>query len=315
MKAYISLFTFALAITAALCVPSFRKKTTCENRTAYLKCQTGYTISIIMAKYGRTDHATCPSKQIKTTYCSSRESLNIVRRSCNGLQSCKVRASNKVFGDPCRGTYKYLSIRYACKKTAPAGIRRSITCEKKKSTLSCRSGGVLDIMSANYGRSDPNTCYSRNIKTTHCSSSKSFHEIKDRCQGQRSCRVYASNKVYGDPCRGTYKYLDVKYRCVAYHKPETFSKTICESKSSMVECPPNMKLYILYASYGRTDGSTCSRYGQMRDTSCSAPGCTERIRKYCQGQRSCMVKATNSMFGDPCRGTYKYLKLKYQCVY
>ncbi|XP_060066268.1 L-rhamnose-binding lectin CSL3-like [Ylistrum balloti] len=315
MSIFTTLLTLAVVIAAVQCVPSTRKKTTCENKTAYLKCRKGYTISIITARYGRTDHATCPSKKIRTTYCSSRESFGIVKRSCNGRKFCKVRVTNKVFGDPCRGTYKYLSVRYMCKKIASTGISRSITCEKKKSTLSCRRGQVLDIVSANYGRTDPNTCYSRLIKTTHCSSSKSFYKTKTRCQGKRSCRLYSSNSVFGDPCRGTYKYLDVKYRCVAYQKPKTFTKTICESEKVTMICPSSMQLNILYASYGRTDGHTCSRYGMMRDTSCSAPGCVERVRKYCHGHHSCTIKASNSLFGDPCRGTYKYLKLKYQCVY
>lgn len=297
-------------------VPSIREKTTCENKTAYLKCRRGYTIAIVTAKYGRSDHDTCPSKMIRTTYCSSRTSFDVVKSSCNGLRSCKVPASNKVFGDPCRGTYKYLSIRYMCKKAEAYGIRRSVTCERRKSTLSCSRGAVLDIVSANYGRSDPNTCYNKQIKTTHCSSSKSFYKVKDQCQGKRKCRLSASNKVYGDPCRGTYKYLDVKYRCVPYQKPETYTKTLCESSSATIKCPSSsMRLNILYASYGRTDRSTCSVYGKMKDTSCNARGCLDKVRKYCQGHHSCMVKAANSLFGDPCRGTYKYLTLKYECVY
>ncbi|XP_033729975.1 L-rhamnose-binding lectin CSL3-like [Pecten maximus] len=314
MRSSLVLLTLAIAITVVHCVPNIRKKTACENKSAYLKCSRGYTLSIRKASYGRSDHATCPSKNIRTTYCSSRESLNVVKRSCNRLQSCKVRASNKVFGDPCRGTYKYLSVRYVCKKTAPAGIQRSITCERKNSTLSCRRGQVLVILSANYGRSDPNTCYSKKIRTTKCASSKSFSKVKDSCQGKRSCQLYASNSVFGDPCRGTYKYLDVTYRCVA-KKPKTYSRTICESSNTTIKCPSSMQVNILFASYGRTDRSTCRRYRRMMDTSCSASGCVDRVKKYCQGHHTCTVKAANSVFGDPCRGTYKYLKLKFQCVY
>lgn len=34
--------------------------------------------------------------------------------SCNGKNSCTIRASNSVFGDPCGGTYKYLEVAYVC---------------------------------------------------------------------------------------------------------------------------------------------------------------------------------------------------------
>lgn len=34
-----------------------------------------------------------------------------------------------------------------------------------------------------------------------------------RCNGKNSCTVSASNSVFGDPCGGTYKYLEVSYVC------------------------------------------------------------------------------------------------------
>lgn len=34
--------------------------------------------------------------------------------SCNGKNSCTVRVSNSVFGEPCVGTYKYLDVAYVC---------------------------------------------------------------------------------------------------------------------------------------------------------------------------------------------------------
>ena len=37
--------------------------------------------------------------------------------------------------------------------------------------------------------------------------------IKKSCNGRRSCSLYASNSVFGDPCVGTYKYIWVHYRC------------------------------------------------------------------------------------------------------
>ncbi|XP_069109028.1 L-rhamnose-binding lectin CSL3-like [Argopecten irradians] len=218
MKTCLVFLTLAV-VSVVHSVPPIRKTIACENRTAYLRCRPGYTIEIVTVKYGRSDYDTCPcsSITIRTTHCSSRQSFDVVRSSCDGLRSCEVRASNNVFGDPCRGTYKYLSIRYMCKKDIEtADIRHSITCENRKTTLSCRSGEVLDIVSANYGRSELDICYSKIIKTTHCSSSKSFYKVYDQCQGLRKCRLSASNNVYGDPCRGTVKYLDVEYRCVLY---------------------------------------------------------------------------------------------------
>ena len=33
----------------------------------------------------------------------------------------------------------------------------------------------------------------------------------------------------------------------------------------------------------------------------------------CNGKNSCSIQASNSVFGDPCPGTYKYLELAYVC--
>jgi len=51
------------------------------------------------------------------------------------------------------------------------------------------------------------------MSDTDCRSDKAFYETWKRCQGQRYCRLSASNSIYGDPCRGTVKYLIMQYRC------------------------------------------------------------------------------------------------------
>src|SRR4029434_5269320 len=50
--------------------------------------------------------------------------------------------------------------------------------------------------------------------------SKHQHSIIvfNRCNGLSSCTVPVTNSVFSDPCRGTYKYLDVSYICVAVSK-------------------------------------------------------------------------------------------------
>ena len=59
-------------------------------------------------------HATLPSSE---TGCQLQleNALNIVRDSCQGKQSCKLSATNEVYGDTCPGTWKYLEVHYSCK--------------------------------------------------------------------------------------------------------------------------------------------------------------------------------------------------------
>ncbi|RVE70232.1 hypothetical protein OJAV_G00062800 [Oryzias javanicus] len=39
------------------------------------------------------------------------------------------------------------------------------------------------------------------------------------------------------------------------------------------------------------------------------------VAQTCNGKNNCTIKASNSVFGAPCSGTYKYLDLTYVCQY
>lgn len=108
----------------------------------------GQVIFVYGADYGRQDKTTCsfgrPNGQVQNTVCSGSASasrvadrytlttikglksgacvhtrcsyqlLSLCIHRCNGKQSCVIRSSNRVFGDPCVGTYKYLQVAYVC---------------------------------------------------------------------------------------------------------------------------------------------------------------------------------------------------------
>jgi len=78
--------------------------------------------------------------------------------------------------------------------------------------INCNEGERIEIRDALYGRDNGKTCGGQ-IKTTNCNSTKSFTEVQNRCEGKSSCVVSASNRVFGDPCFGTTKYLRVWYVC------------------------------------------------------------------------------------------------------
>lgn len=103
------------AVTAnATSFPGAVTKLVCEHSTLTLSCQSGYLLKIHSANYGRDNWSTCPHPKIQTNKCAASTSLLIVKQSCEGKQSCSVRASNYIFGDPCQHTYKYLQASYSC---------------------------------------------------------------------------------------------------------------------------------------------------------------------------------------------------------
>uniref|UniRef100_A0A3Q1EJR5 L-rhamnose-binding lectin CSL3-like n=1 Tax=Acanthochromis polyacanthus TaxID=80966 RepID=A0A3Q1EJR5_9TELE len=136
------------------------------------------------------------------------------------------------------------------------------------------------------------------------------------CDWNHCCAIKASNWEFGDPCWGTHKYLDVTYKCIAIpeRSNEIYSVT-CEGSVAHLTCGYGRVLNIHWADYGRSDRTTCTATRpsyQTQDTCCSLP-MSGRVGRRCDGRRSCSISASNSEFGDPCWGTYKYLEVTYTC--
>ncbi|CAH1802125.1 unnamed protein product [Owenia fusiformis] len=98
----------------------------------------------------------------------------------------------------------------------------NVICEVKNNTVGCLAppGSTMHITYANYGRKDNTTCqHVFDDKDYHfdtnCQSEKSTMKIvKALCEGKPSCHLRALNSIYGDPCPGVYKYLEVDFICV-----------------------------------------------------------------------------------------------------
>ena len=101
------------------------------------------------------------------------------------------------------------------------GIRSSLACDGRWADLSCDNNDIINILTANYGRTDTTVCTKHKFgasanQKTDCRASSSLQIVKGKCEGRISCSVQASTSVFGgDPCYGIYKYLDVKYECKA----------------------------------------------------------------------------------------------------
>ena len=98
-----------------------------------IECPAGQTIQITCAFYGRDTCAGnlcfspdywncldrhCPTKTSCT--CSSGNALAITKTACDGKQSCLLKASPSVYGEPCPGENKYLRVAFDCKGTTAA---------------------------------------------------------------------------------------------------------------------------------------------------------------------------------------------------
>ncbi|CAN9515727.1 unnamed protein product [Ophioblennius macclurei] len=123
---------------------------------------------------------------------------------------CEINKNDLGRRNPCRGTSKYVETTYTC---LPA--LHIIACENSVAVLSCDVGQVIDVYGARYGRGERTLCsYRRSnrvLQNTWCS--RPTDKVAKKCNGKNACSIRASKPVFGVPCRGTYKYLEVAYVC------------------------------------------------------------------------------------------------------
>ncbi|XP_068741663.1 L-rhamnose-binding lectin CSL1-like [Montipora capricornis] len=87
---------------------------------------------------------------------------------------------------------------------------------------------------------------------------------------------------------------------------------ICEGKTAHLTCTDGQNIRIEQANYGRQDKQICNT-GPILTTNCKAGKSLGIVQKACLGKARCVLNANNSVFGDPCYGTYKYLAVQYSC--
>ncbi|OQS03620.1 hypothetical protein THRCLA_04058 [Thraustotheca clavata] len=158
---------------------------------------------IIFASYGMPEGN---GLRAKTGWCNAGSSREVVRKACVGQSSCKIDAINEVFGDPCVGTVKHLTIAAECSRGPKYEYSASVS-EHETLNLTCDRDYIIDSVNfASYGT--PN-----GYSTGSCNSDKSTDVITQSCVGLATCSVAAENDVFGDPCVGTFKALAAKVNC------------------------------------------------------------------------------------------------------
>ncbi|XP_054904283.1 rhamnose-binding lectin-like [Poeciliopsis prolifica] len=320
--------------TTYTCLPAIHR-IICEDSLSHLSCDQGQVIVVHGADYGRRDQTTCqygrPANEIQNTACSSPTSK--VAESCHGKNSCVIKASNSVFGDPCVGTYKYLEVAYHCQygvtpyelmllataclhMVSVAATEKATTCDDSDNIqhLSC-DDGVISVQSALYGRADRQICSEgkspQQLANTQCSQRGVVDVIKNRCDGKKVCEFRTDDVRSFDPCVGIAKYLETNYTCLPAIRLVT-----CEHSYAHLQCDYGQVIFVYGADYGRRDHTTCSYRrpaSQTENVYCSNP--TNIVAQTCNGKSSCTIRARNSVFGDPCTGTFKYLEVAYRCEY
>lgn len=186
--------------------------TTCEKAQGFIECPAGKSIMVADVFYGRKDNSTCLSGNITNTNCSSSSALDVISARCDHRQNCTIIPGNDVFDDPCNGTSKYLQIDYQCVQD---DLKYAVACQDSKMVLQCKNMSYINVVRAEYGRGHPYICNKgpQRIASEGCSSPNELAIMFGRCQGKDICEIPASSQIFGEPCPGKSKYLEVDYFC------------------------------------------------------------------------------------------------------
>ncbi|XP_038066887.1 adhesion G protein-coupled receptor L1-like isoform X2 [Patiria miniata] len=118
----------------------------------------------------------------------------------------------------------------------------SSVCEGNTMNLRCRPGLQIQVESANFGRTDTVTCVKGPVKVTNCIQPESFAIVAASCQSLKECAIPVNTDVFGDPCPGTSKFLEVYLQCVPKREPPTrityFLVTLAQRPNIATTRPP-----------------------------------------------------------------------------
>ena len=95
-------------------------------------------------------------------------------------------------------------------------------CERQSSTISCPGNQVVRINTATYGRLSKVICKRSDTSNTNCRANGVQSKVSSYCNGKSSCVLEAKNEIFGDPCFGIYKYLQVSFTCIGEYFPHSF---------------------------------------------------------------------------------------------
>ncbi|XP_041822445.1 L-rhamnose-binding lectin CSL2-like [Chelmon rostratus] len=190
----------------------------CPGVNSELQCSEGQVIRVQSMEYGDKSSVDCAarSEPAATTKgsCLRAEALTFAEMICNHREHCRLSKPNQeLFHCDYSEDSTFIQITYYCIDRG-ADVQTVVKCEGGEAEISCETG-VIDILSAQFGRFDEKTCTSIPSDKTYCVSPGANRRVKRRCNNQRDCEVRATTENLGFPitCDFLSKYLIVDYVC------------------------------------------------------------------------------------------------------
>ncbi|XP_040578988.1 latrophilin Cirl isoform X2 [Lepeophtheirus salmonis] len=101
---------------------------------------------------------------------------------------------------------------------APDGTRykKDYRCESEQITIGCKVHERIRVIRANYGRFSLAVCnkHGSTELSVNCMSPQTTGILQSKCDNLSNCTMQVNSHVFGEPCAGVRKYLEVHYACI-----------------------------------------------------------------------------------------------------
>ncbi|CAL9757532.1 unnamed protein product [Musa acuminata subsp. burmannicoides] len=143
-----------------------------------------------------------------------------------------------------------------------------------------------------------------------------YHVPRSLIQQGNTNRLVLFEEVGGDPTLVSFALREARSLCAHVsqsHPPPVDAVNTAQKKDAVLhlECPHSDRVIssVKFASFGTPHG-TCGSYSHGN---CSSTTALAILQQACIGVRSCDVKVSTEVFGDPCRDVVKSLAVEASC--
>ncbi|XP_073318800.1 L-rhamnose-binding lectin CSL3-like [Pagrus major] len=211
----------------------------------------------------------------------------------------------------------YLSVLAAARYTSST-LKVDIACPGVNNELRCPKGSTIAVRYINHGAQSAKICAARNklawTTRLNCVNPQLVHWVKMICDKTERCRLPKPNprmfkKNCGDPKNA---FIQIHYVCPK-NTHDVYNAVACEGQDAQMKCEQGC-IKVVKAYFGRRDQTTCTNTPTMM-TFCTSTDADGYVKKTCNGQKVCSVKADAKTLGkpQPCDALPKYLNVDYVC--
>ncbi|XP_036946577.1 L-rhamnose-binding lectin CSL3-like isoform X2 [Acanthopagrus latus] len=198
------------------------------------------------------------------------------------------------------------------------GFRVDVACPGVNNELRCPEGSTIHIRYLTHGSQSTKICAARHKRARtprmNCLQPGLRPWFRLICDKTQHCRLPKPDVRMFRPNCGDPKtqFIQVHYIC-RKNRGDVYNAVACEGQDAQMKCDKGC-IKVIKAYFGRHDETTCNNT-PTKMTFCTSYTADTYVKKTCNKQKVCDVKAVAETLGTPvkCDALPKYLYVDYVC--